>query len=128
MGEKYVDFITNLYQEGLQQNEMKLPDFMQYHIYQEFKTKSMVVVIDSKLELQKSAESKEYKFIEFVVDDRRIFVHLNPLPQYDSKGDPKLDEYYQQRRKQYPHDLFDQSQSQHSEWHKQFEYKYYYEK
>ncbi|CAD8096783.1 unnamed protein product [Paramecium primaurelia] len=96
MGEKYIDFITNLYQEALQQNEMKIPDYMQYHIYQEFKTKSMVVILDCKLLLQKSSESKEYKFIEFMVDDKRIFVHLNPLKQYDNKGDPKLDEYQEE--------------------------------
>ncbi|CAD8107598.1 unnamed protein product [Paramecium sonneborni] len=95
MGEKYSEYITNLYLEGLQQKEMKIPDFMQYHIYQEFKTKSMVVIIDSKMVLQKSSESREYKFIDFMVDDKRIFVHLNPLPQYDSKGDPKLDQYQQ---------------------------------
>lgn len=53
----------------------------------------MVVIIDCKMILQKSCESKEYKFIEFMVDEKRIFVHLNPLPSYDNKGDPKLDEY-----------------------------------
>lgn len=39
----------------------------------------MVVIVDSCMNLYKSTESKEYKFIDFMVDGKRIIVHLNPL-------------------------------------------------